>query len=391
MRWTGVVQVVLGLNALSCSGDRPVFGDPWEDRDACSGCAEREEAGSDVAQDGAAVAGEAEAGPAAPLQLEAGTDDASVSTEPLEASTEPGGDANESTDGGANIGDAMTASDTKICGPGYRRCDALCIGQDECCSDADCNAEASCSDERVCVCKASSRLCGEVGTELCVDGAWAGECTCNSESQPCGEGGTQQCASGNWGICDECTPGAEWCEGNDLYRCSVIGQEELVQACAGDTPRCEQSRDSAACVCQPTTWHLDLDGDGVGGATDTQQSCTPPTPAHVPLGGDCCDSGSGADRVFPRAADDEAPFSTSGATGCALPFDFDCDGEETRDTKPPFDQMKSCSLGSCTTVSEPNNTPCGAVYTPVDCMGDGGGSCSARTDYNVDHETRGCR
>ncbi|GEN08707.1 Putative metal-binding motif-containing protein [Myxococcus fulvus] len=73
------------------------------------------------------------------------------------------------------------------------------------------------------------------------------------------------------------------------------------------------SQSSVACVApgSPTTWYLDEDGDGYGGATNPVLACTHPTNRHVLLGGDCNDGN---------------PYTHPGATEICDEADNDCDG-----------------------------------------------------------------
>lgn len=273
-------------------------------------------------------------------------------------------------DHGSDASDARASTLAEHICDGRTCADGRCVAMDACC-DEDCGEHETC-DGFSCVCDVGYGLCGAA----CIP---EGECCDDSD---CGNEAT--CTGG---VCG-CGSVSQRCESGTRYQC-VMGQWQVEEACSGATPICQEVGESAACVCEQVTWYLDADGDGVGGDADTRSACSaePPTSNHVRMNGDCCDSGEGAERVYPG----QTKFSAAPAEGCLLQFDFDCDGEETRDTSSPFHATDVCiyEASSCRfETTSGNATPCGGQTSIGFCYWIGG-RCSA--SFSLSEDYRACR
>lgn len=172
---------------------------------------------------------------------------------------------------------------------------------------------------------------------------------------------------------------SDYCEGGDVGQECESGSLCLLGMCrAPDGQPCEVGVDCISGVCSP--FYLDLDGDGYGAeSSGIERVCgnAPPGFNYFPNNLDCCDQAD----VLSHAADANPDFvsgsaalgRTYGADGCAKPFDWNCDGVETREintTTAPcssFTTQATCPSGRFDTAI-PN---CGFTAIYNDCIWDG--------------------
>lgn len=273
----------------------------------------------------------------------------------------------------------------------------------ECVGSGPCEPGQSDAEERTCgMCgtQTRARSCAE-DCEWTSWGAWSactgeGACTAGqTESRyaadPCGNCGkrvqqrtcSDTCTWGDWST-GQCIEQGECAAGSTTTRhedCGCSGTREVVRTC---NDSCEWgSWEPGTCNgdTPESTYYADADSDGYGDPTRPTQACGGAPAGYVANDRDCCDQDANA------RPGQTAWFSSPTACGG---YDYDCDDEETRDTRSPFNEERSCSVSSCqVTVVAGNSTPCGGQYAHEDCYNTSPNVCSPRVFAEV--QTRGCR
>jgi len=232
-----------------------------------------------------------------------------------------------------------------------------CSGPDINCAGCDlgedCGANGDC-DSGFCVngvcaeCEPDQRTCQGNTPQLCLDdGSWQNQSTCSGNTPACAPSTGQcvQCLSGSRS-CGNCNLGTQTCSNNSWGTCvgapdlqtdedhcgsctNDCGSDECIggQCRAPDGDPCSTDDDCISDIC--TTYYFDNDNDSFGSAASgTQKICGVTSP-----GGnwrtndlDCCNTNAEANPDY-----DEGPRDY-GAEGpqCAKPFDWNCDGVETK-------------------------------------------------------------
>lgn len=259
-------------------------------------------------------------------------------------------------------------TDEQPCGMcGTRRRARSCS---EGCSWADWGAWSACTDQGSC---APGQVQHREGTDAC------GYCGKRLQSRTCSE----NCTWGEW-VNEECRDEGECKAGSSQTRsedCGCQGTREVVRSCSS---ACEWgSWNPANCRNETAkiTYYADTDGDGYGDPSKPMEVCGEVPTGYVANDEDCCDQDPDA---YPGQTE---WFTTPTACG---DYDYDCDGSESRDRRPPFHEERWCSVNFCEEMSAPTNlTPCGGQYYQKYCYRPGPGACSERTA--IDGQTRSCR
>ncbi|HYP97681.1 MAG TPA: collagen-like protein [Polyangiaceae bacterium] len=211
---------------------------------------------------------------------------------------------------------------------------------------------------------------------------------------PCGAG-TQFCMVGaTWSACsikpaavDTCEKGNDDnCDGIPNQGCKCINGEtkQACGPCNDGTRVCTDGKADQYGACQgavknPTTYYLDVDGDGYGVSSTSISSCDPPGSGYVVQAGDCCDGGNLA--VASKIHPGQQTYFTTPANECGITWNYDCSANDSIQLLVPS-HLTSCSSppNTCADGAQSNYdaSSCGTLlWTNCVCNSIGGtGTCS---------------
>ncbi len=250
-----------------------------------------------------------------------------------------------------------------------------------------CDGAGACSD----ACSADLTWCTSACADLDDDddncGACGNQC---SAGHGCEQGTCRlQCPGGQVGCDGSCiSPNTDqnycgasgYCEGGNAGQQCSAGQQCIGGACRSpDGATCAAGVDCVSGTC--TAWYPDQDGDTFGATAGVVRTCgsNPPGAAWVTNSLDCCDVADDPED----AANVNPNFSTGingrlghhyAADGCAVPFDWNCDGTVTKEMNnaapcSSFTTQATCPVGAFTEGFVPE---CGVQSIWFGCEWSGG-------------------